>query len=367
MAFPGSLRLSVVVLLAFAGGTLQGPQQSGSSTRDEVVRALKQATSYYRGKVASHGGYVYYYSADLRQRWGEGKASPDTIFVQPPGTPTVGMAYLKAHDATGDAFYLDAAREAALALVYGQLDSGGWTQVIHFAPAREMGKYRNGKGGNRNISSLDDGQTQSALQMLFRTDEALAFADKPIHEAALYGLDALLKGGVPERRVPQVWSRPVEPKPILKARYPDYDWRTEGRIKNYWDCYTLNDGLAGTVSKTLITGAPGLQGREIEGGAPEARKLPGAGPDARSAARLVPAIQLRDDPDLGAEVRAPRRYRLGVAGRHGNPDQDRALHGQEGVPRADTPGPRVSQEERAGGWAHGSLLRAEDEQTPVHG
>jgi PelA/Pel-15E family pectate lyase len=243
----------LVSLLAWALGA--GPlhaQQGDANLREDVLDSLKKAASFYRGKVASHGGYVYYYSTDLKQRWGEGKASPDTIFVQPPGTPTVGMAYLKAHAATGDTFYLDAAREAAEALVYGQLASGGWTQVIDFVPDRDSGKYRNGKGGNRNNSTLDDGQTQSALQMLIRTDEALRFADRRIHEAALYGLDALLKAQFPNGAFPQVWTRPVEPKPILKARYPDYDWRTEGRIKNYWDYYTLNDGLAGTVSETLI-------------------------------------------------------------------------------------------------------------------
>jgi hypothetical protein len=40
--------------------------------------------------------------------------------------------------------------------------------------------------------------------------------------------------------------------PVLPANFPNYDWRTEGRVKNYWDMYTLNDGLAGTVAKTLI-------------------------------------------------------------------------------------------------------------------
>ena len=39
---------------------------------------------------------------------------------------------------------------------------------------------------------------------------------------------------------------------MVPARYPDYDWKVEGRIKNYWDCYTLNDGLAGTVADALI-------------------------------------------------------------------------------------------------------------------
>ena len=44
----------------------------------------------------------------------------------------------------------------------------------------------------------------------------------------------------------------MEPKPVVKARFPDYDWKTEGRVKNYWDYYTLNDSLAGTVADTLI-------------------------------------------------------------------------------------------------------------------
>src|SRR6187549_4014052 len=160
--------------------------------REQAASALKRSVTFYRTKVASHGGYVYYYSLDLKQRWGEGKASEDTVFVQPPGTPTVGMALLKAYQATGEREYLDAARAAAETLVYGQLQSGGWTQTIHFGPAKRVGKYRNGKGGSWNVSSLDDDQTQAALRFLARADEALGFKDEKIHEAALFGFKALL-------------------------------------------------------------------------------------------------------------------------------------------------------------------------------
>jgi PelA/Pel-15E family pectate lyase len=243
--------LSLLLSCAFGVGPLQA-QQTGSDPREEALRTLKKAASFYHGKVASHGGYVYYYSLDLKQRWGEGKASPDTIFVQPPGTPTVGMAYLKAYAATGDKFYLDAAREAAEALVYGQLESGGWTQVIHFAKAKRMGKYRKGKGGHWNVSSLDDGQTQAALQMLMRADQALGLKHAQIHEAVTYGLNALLKAQFPNGAFPQVWTAPVALKPIVQARFPDFDWKTENRVKNYWDYYTLNDNLAGTVCDTLV-------------------------------------------------------------------------------------------------------------------
>lgn len=245
------LWLSVAVTAAL-GLAQSSAQQVDANLREAAARALKKAATFYRDRVASHGGYVYYYGLDLKERWGEGKASADTIFVQPPGTPTVGMAYLAAYEATGDSYYLAAARETAEALVYGQLQSGGWTQVIHFGPAQRLGKYRNGKGGSWNASSLDDGQTQAALQMLCRADRALEFKQAKIHEAALYGLDALLKAQFPNGAFPQVWTGPVAAKPVLKAKFPDYDWKTEGRVKNYWDYYTLNDNLAGTVADTLI-------------------------------------------------------------------------------------------------------------------
>jgi PelA/Pel-15E family pectate lyase len=250
--------LSTLVLgfVALGGGFLRG-ETPDETLRNDALRTLKASAAFFREKVSRHGGYVYYVGVDLKTRWGEGKAGPDTIFVQPPGTPTVGMAFLSAHEATGDRFYLDSAREAAEALVYGQLESGGWTQVIHFAPASRLGKYRHGHGGDWNASTLDDGQTQSALQMLVRTDRALGFQHAAIHEAALYGLNALFGAQFPNGAFPQVWRGPVRSARAaadgLHARYPEYDWRVEGKIKEYWDQYTLNDGLAGTVTDTLIT------------------------------------------------------------------------------------------------------------------
>lgn len=227
-------------------------QDKKTDLRDEAIAAMKKASSHYRGKVASHGGYVYYYSLDLKDRWGEGKATEDDLFVQPPGTPTVGMAYLAAYDATGDKFYLDAARDAAGCLLYGQLQSGGWTQTIHFAKAKRVGKYRNGKGGSWNVSSLDDDQTQAALRTLVRMDKALGQKDEKIHEAATFGLKALLSAQFANGAFPQVWQKPVEKQEVMKAKFPDYDWKTKNRVKNYWDYYTLNDGLAGSVSAVLI-------------------------------------------------------------------------------------------------------------------
>ena len=51
-------------------------------------------------------------SGKLRSE-GEGKAGPTKAWVQPPGTPNVGMAYLTAFQLTGDPVLLEAARETA--------------------------------------------------------------------------------------------------------------------------------------------------------------------------------------------------------------------------------------------------------------
>ena len=242
------------ILLCTILPDLTSAQDSKSPSASELQQTLKLAASYFRNQVAVHGGYVYYCSEDLTERWGEGKATDSMIVVQPPATPSVGESYLRAYAVTGDSFFLDAAREAGEALVYGQLRSGGWTQVIHFKPPESgrMGAYRKSKGGGFNNSSLDDDQTQAALRFLAKLDKALDFQHAEIHEATLFGLNAMLEAQFACGAFPQVWTGPVEDQPILQANYPKYDWRTEGRIKEYWNNYTLNDGLAGTVAETLI-------------------------------------------------------------------------------------------------------------------
>lgn len=248
------LAFSVVVAAAACDGADRVPRNP--ELRKTASAAVRTAAEYYHTNVASHGGYVYHYSLDLQQRWGEGPATKSQIWIQPPGTPTVGLAYLKAYETTGDTFYLRAASDAALAVVYGQLKSGGWTNSVDFDPRSPLtAAYRNGKGRGKDNSSLDDGQTQSAIRLLIHADKALGFKSQRIHQAAVSSLDALLKAQFPSGGFPQVWTGPVNPKPVLRASYPDHDWRTEGRIKNYWDMATLNDNVTGYVADTLIDAA----------------------------------------------------------------------------------------------------------------
>jgi len=239
--------------LAALGASGVPRAEDAAPLRAQALAALKRAATFYRTQVAAHGGYVYHYTLDLQQRWGEGEATRDQVWVQPPGTPTVGLAYLRAYDATGDSYYLDAATEAAEALVYGQLRSGGWTNAIDFDPhGARVALYRHGKGRGKNNSTLDDGITQSAIRLLARADQAHAFKHAAIHTVATTALDALLAAQFPNGGFPQVWTGPVAARPVLKASYPSYDWRTEGRVRNYWDMYTLNDGLAGQMTDTLL-------------------------------------------------------------------------------------------------------------------
>ena len=65
---------------------------------EQAASALKRAGEFYQSKVAVHGGYVYRYSDDLAKREGEGKVENEKVWVQPPGTPAVGMAYLEAYE-----------------------------------------------------------------------------------------------------------------------------------------------------------------------------------------------------------------------------------------------------------------------------
>jgi len=238
------------------------PLHADEALRQSAVDAMVKAARYFRSQVATNGGYLWVYKTDFTMRQGEGIASPTTIWIQPPGTPAVGMAFLKAYDATGDTLFLNGAVDAARALVWGQLASGGWDYRIDFDPQESKRWYfrRDVEGGDgdrgerRNLTTLDDNNTQSALQLLMRVDEHLHFADKEIHHAVQYSLDALLKAQYPNGAWPQRYDEFPEPQqfPIKKARYPE-TWSREYPKQRYLDYYTFNDNAIADVIKTMIT------------------------------------------------------------------------------------------------------------------
>ncbi len=251
------LRLLPCLIVAFCLWLASpSPLSAADELEDLSTQAsagLARACRYYYDHVALHGGYVYYYSLDLQTRWGEGAATPTQIWVQPPGTPTVGRAYLAAYAATQDAFYLQAATAAAEALMFGQLNSGCWEHAIDWDPrGSRTGDYRNGQGSGKKHSTLDDNSSQAALLFLMECDRAHGFQHARLHEAAQFGLTALLAAQFPNGGFPQIWEGPVAAHPVQAASYPDYNWRTEHREKEYWHHYTLNDQLCGDVLQTLL-------------------------------------------------------------------------------------------------------------------
>jgi PelA/Pel-15E family pectate lyase len=254
MELPALLHFTALATLLASSGALAAPAPPAqtATAREEITAVMRKAAGYFRANVATRGGYLYYYLPDLSRRWGEGEATPHEIWVQRPGTPAVGLAFLRAYAATKDRFYLEAATDAARALVQGQLVSGGWTNSIDFnATGKNAARYRKLAGGPRNQSSLDDGITQHALRLVMRVDQVLAFRDAEIHEASEYARAALLKAQFANGGFPQGWTEAVAARPVAKAAYPEYEWRTENRIKNYWDLPTLNDDLALHLAATL--------------------------------------------------------------------------------------------------------------------
>jgi PelA/Pel-15E family pectate lyase len=222
----------------------------------QVEAALRKASGFFRDQVSSQGGYLWRYSADLEKREGEGRADAATVWVQPPGTPAVGQAFLDVHQRTGDPYYLRLARDAGGCLVAGQLRSGGWDYRIDFDPARgARNAYRvePERAGQRNTTTLDDDNTQSALRMLMRLDQRLEFKDAEIHEAVQFGLASLLKSQYPNGAWPQRYSAPPDPEkfPVLPASYPEA-WPREWPSVNYADYYTLNDNTLSDVIDTML-------------------------------------------------------------------------------------------------------------------
>ncbi len=226
--------------------------------RTRAAAALRSSAEFFRSEVATEGGYLWRYSEDLATREGEGKASASMVWVQPPGTPSVGVAFLEAYEATGDAYYLDAARQAGYCLVRGQLRSGGWDYRIEFdPPRRKRYAYRVDpqpeEGSQRNTSTLDDNTTQAALRLLMRLDKTLDFEDAQIHQTARSALQSLLEAQYPNGAWPQRFDRFPRPEdyPICKARYPQ-SWSRKHPQRSYAANYTFNDSAIADVIDVMF-------------------------------------------------------------------------------------------------------------------
>ncbi len=172
---------------------------SASDLSKKAEASLKKGVSFFHS-INAHGGYVYYVTPDLSMRWGESPADEHVIEVQPPGTPAVGLSFLKAYQTTGDSKALEAAKDAAYALINGQNKNGGWDHTIDF------------KDLSNETVSFDDDQTQTAVSFLMALDQEI---DDPKLDAAVKkSLDMMIRTQMDNGGWPHKWPE--------QGNYHDY-------------------------------------------------------------------------------------------------------------------------------------------------
>ena len=159
------MRILFIALAALLPCLVAGAE----SAREDALRALARAAAYL-DSASVHGGYPGIWSADLKETFGESHhetAGPGRIWVQPPGTPTVGHSLLAAYTATGDAHYLAMARAAGRALAWGQSDNGGWGHVVDVSALTDDAAAPTPVRGK---TFFDDNISQGALTFLIALD-----------------------------------------------------------------------------------------------------------------------------------------------------------------------------------------------------
>jgi PelA/Pel-15E family pectate lyase len=227
------------------GSTTEG--KDGGGLRANVIDAMRRATAFMRESCAVNGGYVWAYAADFSRRWGEMEAYPSMIWIQPPGTATVGHLFLDCLHATGDAAYYAAAADVADGLIAAQHPAGGWNYLHDFAGEESVRRWYDTIGSNGwrleefhhyyGNATFDDAGTAEATQFLLRVylEKREARFEAPLRRAVNFMLDSQYDNGGWPQRFPF-----VDDVPALHG-HPDYT-----RL------ITFNDDVGGENIKTLL-------------------------------------------------------------------------------------------------------------------
>ncbi|MCE1197868.1 MAG: pectate lyase [Marinilabiliales bacterium] len=205
--------------------------------RQEVEQTMMKATTFMVEKAAVNGGYVWYYLPDFSRRWGEMEAYPTMIWLQHPGTTSMGHLFLDLYQATGNEYYYRAAQKAAAAIIWGQSPEGGWNYMIDFAGDRSLRNWYGtiGKNGWRleefqhyyGNATFDDDVTSDAARFLLRI--YLTKMDPAYKPALDKAIGFILNSQYPAGGWPQ--------------RFPlKYDFNKQGH-PDYTSFYTFNDDV----------------------------------------------------------------------------------------------------------------------------
>ncbi|MEM9478766.1 MAG: pectate lyase [Verrucomicrobiota bacterium] len=242
------LSLLLAPAILFAEDSTPEPDLPSIET---VTESIVNAARFYRTHLAYGGGYGTEWPEDLSETHVEGRSSRSIISIQPPGTPTVGLAMLRAWQTTERPVFLQAAKEAAQSLIWCQLASGGWGSHFDFDPshASRLHFRRDLEAGDTDLgkrsaqSTLDDNKTQSALFFLLELAHDPAMQNDPALQSALdFGMNGLLAAQAPNGGWPQRYSDPADPGlPLQPARFPE-SWPREFPAVDFTQFYTTNDG-----------------------------------------------------------------------------------------------------------------------------
>lgn len=233
-----ALSLACLLLVGTACAEAVSPQT--------VQATMKRATQFMVNKVSHQGGYVWSYLPDMSRRWGEMEATRSMIWIQPPGTPTMGHVFLDAYHATGDTYYYRSAEKVASALIKAQHPRGGWNYLADFAGEKSTRNWYNtvGKNGWRleeffhyyGNATFDDAGTSESAQFLLRL--YLEKHDRKYKPALDKAIQFILDAQYPIGGWPQRF--PAGQKFSFKGK-PDYT-----------SFITLNDDVAAENIKFLI-------------------------------------------------------------------------------------------------------------------
>ena len=220
--------------------------KDNSKIEEEIKETMLKATRFMVEDVSTNGGYVWSYMPDFSRQWGEMEAYKTMIWLQHPGTISMGHLFLDVYRATNNEYYYKAAEKAANAIIWGQSNEGGWNYMIDFAGDRSLKQWYStiGKNGWRleefqhyyGNSTFDDDITSDAARFLLRMYlEKMDPAYKPALDKAI---DFVLKSQYPLGGWPQ--------------RYPlKYDHSKDG-FPDYTSFYTFNDDVIWENTHFLI-------------------------------------------------------------------------------------------------------------------
>lgn len=251
----------VVILLT--GGFAHAVDEDAAA---QALDSMERAGAYFRDRLAVDGTYVWRYSVDGQVRRGEGGAVGDSVgWVEPPGTPAVGAAFLRIYEVSGDKQWLDTAHKVARALVRTQLASGGWSKSIEVDPEKAKEWCYRANGGENacgkqkddtsfNWTQLDDNNTQSALNFLMWFDEASAESDPTVRESIDFGLRRLMQAQYKNGAFPFAFSDEVpgaDKKAATRASIPA-EWSRDWVKPGAPPYFVINDHLLRDTGRLFL-------------------------------------------------------------------------------------------------------------------